>query len=111
MIAAWLSYGAEVASYMIAYNVGLALFILFYCRKYSSRPFVQLSSLGFSFFLCPGIPMAIVEKFIDFSTTFPMTIVGWLIKFLLSILLAWLITRYIEQPLIVWGKRTEKELK
>lgn len=109
-IAAWLSYGNEVSSYIIAYNVGLVLFLLFYSKRWELKPYVFLSYLGFPFFLCPEIPMAVVESFVDFSISFPMMVAGWVVKFVLSLALALLITKFIEKPLLVWGKEIEKKL-
>lgn len=97
--------------YEIAYNIGLALFFLAHHLKLEIKSLSELSRLGFAFFLGAGIPMHIVEYYIDFSASFPMQISGWVIKFFLTFVFAWMITKYIERPLLVWGKAVEMKLE
>lgn len=54
--------------------------------------------------------MYVVEYYVDFSVSFPMQILGWSIKFVLALVFARIITRYIEKPLLAWGKEVEVKL-
>lgn len=49
------------------------------------------------------------KKFVDLSTMNVYADVG--VKFVLAICLAWVVTKFIEKPLLAKGKEWEKKLK
>lgn len=65
--------------------------------------------IGFTFFLGAGIPMMVISLF-------GIKLVGWndieeaLLRFILVIPFSWLITHFIEHPILRWGKKIEKYL-
>lgn len=110
LISAWLSYGSQVIAYMIAYNIGIVLFLVFNGTEIEFGLLEKLSELGFAFFLCAGIPMIIIERFVDISASISLLVFGWIIKFIMALFLSKLITKYIEKPILAWGKSIEKKI-
>lgn len=110
VIASYLSYGEKVIWYFIAYNIGGLLFWLFLNKNLTSKPLDSLGSLGFTFFLGAGIPMLILEKF-HINTYQVNDCLHFIISFVLTLLLSYVITRWIETPLLAWGKQLESKLK
>lgn len=108
VIASFLSYGDKVIWYFIAYNIGGLLFGLFMAKNVYSKALENLGALGFTFFLGAGIPTLILRKFgIYLDEINPY--LHFVISFCLTLLLSYFVTRWIENPLLTWGKKIENE--
>lgn len=110
LISTKLSYAESFVAYIVAYNVGILLFLTAFYVKPNVNSFNELSKLGFAFFLGAKFPIGIVKLYIDFSQSLLMQITGWFIEFIMAVLFSWVITRYIEKPLFAWGKAIEVKL-
>lgn len=108
VVASFLSYGEKVIWYFVAYNIGGLFFGLFMKRNLSSKILDKFGSLGFTFFLGADIPSLILRKFdICLGSINPYW--HFIIIFCLTLLLSYIITKWIETPLLAWGKKIEKE--
>lgn len=109
IVASFFSYGIKSVLYILSYNTAFALVYCFHRYNISSKALIFLGFCGFTFFLGVDIPMLIVSIFcptiMDLS---PILYVS--IKFILAIPFAWTITKYIETPLLKWGKSVEPTL-
>ncbi len=65
--------------------------------------------IGFTFFLGAGIPMMTISL-LGLNIESLNDIEESLLKFPLIIPFSWLITHYLEQPMLRWGKKIEKKL-
>lgn len=88
---------------------GGAIFALF--RKYNLRITLLefFGRIGFTFFLGAGIPMMVLGMLAPHISKFS-PVEDAIIRLILTIPFSWLITRYMEQPLLKWGKRMEKKI-
>lgn len=109
-IAVYLSYQNMFFHYVFAYNIGI--FLVLGAEKINLKfdPFINLGKIGYAFFLGAGIPYALVGRFVDFSTSAGMRIAGSIVKLILSILFAYLVTTLIEKPLQKKLKAVEARL-
>lgn len=108
-IASYLSYGMSFLLYLLAYNSAFALFYLFRRYEVNSRAMIFLGATGFTFFLAPDIPLKVIALFAsDIKTIEPSLYV--LLKFLTAIPFAWAVTKFIETPLLKWGKKIESRI-
>lgn len=103
--ASYMSYDYKVIFYFVAYNIGILVFYCFKRYNLSVRSFDRLGELGFTFFLGAGIPILFIGLFCDVES------LHWIpyitLKFVLAIVFAWVITKYIEKPLLSIGKKWE----
>lgn len=95
-------------SYIIAYNLGCACFYLFKNYQLSNNLVSDFSYLGFTFFLGAGIPITTLTKLIPSISAFSI-MVKILVQFLSTLVFAWLMTRFVEDPMLKWGKRIMRE--
>ena len=110
VIAVLLSYKDMFFHYIGAYNVGLLL-TYFACKKSINwTMFKNLGSIGFAFFLGAGIPYTLVSRFVNFDSSVGLRILGSCLKGILAIAFAYIITRYVEQPLQQKAKIIERRL-
>jgi peptidoglycan/LPS O-acetylase OafA/YrhL len=111
VVASFLSYGEKVIWYFVAYNIGGLLFGLFMKKDLSFKVFDNFGSLGFTFFLGAEIPTLMLRTFgINLYEINPYF--HFIISFCLTLLLSYIVTRWIENPLLAWGKKIEnKKLK
>ncbi len=118
-VASWLSYPGLLWAYMTAYNLGFLLFWLF--RKYSISfsPAVWLGKVSYTFFLGPGAAAAIMSLFIDtskfiraenFSSQFTYTLSVFIFKLTYNLIFSWVITTFVEKPLLSWSHKIEKKI-
>jgi peptidoglycan/LPS O-acetylase OafA/YrhL len=105
-----LSYKWEAIGYIVAYAAGIALFVLADEHKVSSEAMNKLGSVGFSFFLVSDIPHIILEKIIPMNN-FVGTVIFIIIKFAASLGLAYLLTMYVEKPMLKKAKAIEMSMK
>lgn len=108
IISTLLSYPLALAiEYIIAYNVGIGLFVLFMKEDISSKGLKWIGTLGFTMFLGDIIPIIVINRMVPALRDLPIapTI---LYHFIAAILFSYIITKLIEQPLLKWGKRVEK---
>lgn len=108
-ISAYLSYQDKILFYEIAYNGAFLLFFLFSGKNIGLGIFEKLGELGFTFFLGAGIPSALLIYFFP-SLKFNFGLF-FIIHFALCILLSWLVTKFIENPIIQRAKELEKRIK
>ena len=106
-----LSYRDEALGYIIAYAAGIALFAAAKGTEVSADAMNKLGSVGFSFFLAADIPHIILEKFIDTESSVPKLIVFIILKLAASLVLAYLLTRFVEKPMLKKAKDIEAALK
>ena len=108
VVASLLSYGEKVIWYFVAYNIGGLLFGLFMKKNLSSKVLDKFGSLGFTFFLGAEIPTLMLGKIgINLDEVNPY--LHFVISFCLTLLLSYFITKWIENPLLAWGKKIENE--
>jgi peptidoglycan/LPS O-acetylase OafA/YrhL len=74
-----------------------------------SKVFAWMGMLGFTMFLGDIIPVVVINKIVPSmrDLTIAPTI---LYHFIAAILFSYIITKFIEQPLLKWGKRVEKNV-
>ena len=105
-----LSYRDEAVGYFAAYAAGTALFILAHKLNVSVKAMNMLGDVGFSFFLAADIPHIILEKFIDPTDSAVKLVVFTVIKLAASLVLAYLLTKFIETPMLKKAKAVESKL-
>ncbi|MCC8195510.1 MAG: acyltransferase family protein [Ruminococcus sp.] len=110
-VAVALSYTDMIFEYLFAYNVGLLLFFVAERFSIHNEFFIKLGEIGFAFFLGAGIPYELLTKFITFDTSLAMQIVGCIIKFVLAYMFAYVLTKYLEKPILSQAKKLENRLK
>ena len=112
-IAVALSYPSQILRYVLSYNIGIAVFVLFEkCvsgRGWIGKAFSELGKIGFTFFLGAGIPWTLLLKINSFESPWWMIVMGCTLKFLCAIVLGTIITKHIENPLLKWGRKVEKK--
>lgn len=106
-IAAPLSYPNWWA-YLLAYNIGILLFYIFKNFNLANHYATSFSRVGFTFFLGAQIPIYAITLICPNVASLPFCVIV-LLTFLSTLLFAWLMTRYVEEPLLKWGKRVMKE--
>ena len=106
--AAYMSYGDKAVFYFMAYNIGIAMFWLFSQFDLHCGALDRLGTIGFTFFLGAGIPMAILGRFMDVSSI--NVFVEVLIKFVLALAMSWIVSKYVETPMLKWGKTKENTI-
>jgi len=108
VVASLLSYGEKVIWYFVAYNIGGLLFGLFMKKNLSSKVLDKFGSFEFTFFLGAEIPTLMLGKIgINLDEVNPY--LHFVISFCLTLLLSYFITKWIENPLLAWGKKIENE--
>ena len=105
-----LSYGDMFFHYIGAYNVGMLLVWAARKKQANCKIVKKFDTFGYVFFLGASIPYTFLGRFVDFNSTFALRIAGCIIEFILAVLFAGLVTRYIENPLQRRMKRIENNL-
>lgn len=108
VVASVLSYGERGGWYFIAYNIGFMIFFLFQRYNVSVKMLEKLGDLGFTFFLGASIPIMLLGLVYDLSNL--NIYLHCIIQFVLTLLFAYVVTRWCEKPLLAWSKRMEKIL-
>lgn len=106
-----LSYKDEAVGYIAAYAAGIALFAAAEKTGFSAEAMNKLGSVGFSFFLAADIPHIILEEFIDTEASTLKLVVFIAVKLAASLVLAYLLTRFVEKPMLKKAKDIEVALK
>ena len=103
------SYRMKLPFYEIAYNGAFLLFFMFDKKNVNFPVLEKIGKLGFTFFLGAGIPvfwllyiMPLLKEFFALFFT---------IHFVLCVVFSYLVTEYIEKPIIRRMKNVEKNLK
>lgn len=105
------------SSYFIAYNLGIFIFIIADYKNINFMLANKLGKISFTFFLGGGISAKILYIFIDKDYLMGNIWEFCILQFLIDILLAFLITKYIENPIhkksnqILYKYKNVKELK
>lgn len=95
-------------SYILAYNLGCLCFYLFKNYQLCNKLVSDFSDLGFTFFLGAGIPITILTSLIPSISLLPI-FAKIIIQFFSTLVFAWLMTRFVEDPMLRWGKRITHE--
>lgn len=96
-------------SYIIAYNLGIGCFYIFKNYSIYNKLIDSFSTLGFTFFLGAQIPINAIILIYPPLRSFPFFII-MLITFFSTLLFSYLMTKYIENPILRWGKMISGEL-
>ena len=105
------AYDNEFVNYIIAYNIGIGGYIAVkQINSFSIKCFDELGKIGFTFFLGADTLYTIVSHFVDFADSIIMIVIGYIIKFILAVIWAYIITRFVEKPLLKWARTKEKLL-
>lgn len=105
LITTMLSYSLTLACYyIIAYNVGFGLFVFFMKKNVCSRFLKWIGTLGFTMFLGDAIPILAINSIVPTMKDLPI-LPTILYHFIAAVLFSYIITKYVEQPLIKWGKK------
>ena len=109
LVSTFLSY-ENWLSYLIAYNSGFIVFFLARKANLKIKAFIELGKIGFPFFLGASTPFILLQritgKSFDQSTLYIIAV-----QFILALTYAYIITRFIEKPILKWGKTIEATLK
>ena len=109
LLSTFFSYPLTLAiEYIVAYNIGICLFVLFMKKKIHSKVFAWLGTLGFTMFLGDVIPIIVVNRMVPKMCFLPI-IPTILYHLIVAILFSYMITKLIEQPLLNWGKSVSKD--
>lgn len=112
LVSVFFSYKGLLVPYLAAYNMGIITFIIFEKKDIRIDMFKNLGRIGFTFFLGAGIPMIIVNRVIKLEGRgFPISLFEAVIRFVLGIILAVIITRYVETPILKLEKKLEIRLQ
>lgn len=103
------SYGDKAFLYILSYNIGILTFYLFHTANIIFSPLIKLNNIGFAFFLCAAIPLKLIERHYYSSDWYYVYLVA-VLQFISSILIAYILTRYLEKPILSWGRKKEKSL-
>lgn len=96
---------------MIAYTLGIMSFLLAESLKtWRFIPAQRLGEIGFTFFLAAKLPIDMIRCFVDFDSSLLMEALGWVTEFVTAVLLARVVTVWLERPLLQWAKKAEKRL-
>lgn len=90
-------------------RIGVAGFFLFERYNVGIKAFDKLGELGFTFFLGADIPISII-RWIEPDIMNWNCYIFCSIKFVLAVVLSYVITQWCEKPLLAWGKGVEKSL-
>ena len=105
LTAALLSYPTALAiEYIIAYNIGIGLFWAFMEKDIRSRVTTWFGTLGFTMFLGDIIPLIVIYRTFPVMRHLPV-IPRILLHFVAAVLFSYLITKFVEQPLLRWGNK------
>lgn len=109
LISTALSYQDRYLYYFLAYNLGICVCLLFKYKNFKQEWLEFFGNIGFTFFLRAGLPLMIVSL-LGFNLHYLNDLEVALLTFILVIPFSWVITRYIEQPMLSWGKKIERNL-
>lgn len=110
VVATRLSYTEDFINYIVAYNIGIVLFLVAMKTRFNNEVLNKFSELGFAFFLGAGLPMSIVRCYFDFSVNVWTEVLGWIIKFVLATVFSVVLCRYVEKPLLSRAKKIEQKM-
>lgn len=98
LISAYMAY-PNGSSYFIAYNLGIIIFIIADYKNINFMLANKLGKISFTFFLGGDISAKILYIFINKDYLMDNLLMFCILQFFIDILLAFLITKYIENPL------------
>lgn len=107
IVSCLLSYKNLWFTYIASYNLGILLSIMLCKKKFYSSFFNHLGQVGMTFFLGAKIPMIILNRYFDinFDLNYMSRSIGCLVEFVCAYLLAYIVTKYIETPLLDSSKK------
>ena len=104
-----LSYGNWLY-YVVAYNIGIVLFVYMRKREWKSKSLIMLGEIGFPFFLCFDIIFSIMVRFGLCEENQYMSPNACVIHFVLSLAFAVIVTKWVEKPILRYGKALEGKI-
>ena len=96
--------------YVIAYNIGIGLFVFMSKQEWKSKLLIKLGEIGFSFFLCFDIIFSIMFRLGLCEENQYMSPIACVIHFVLSLVFAVIVTKWIEKPILRYGKALETKM-
>lgn len=87
------------SSYFIAYNLGIVFFIIADYKNINFTLANKLGDISFTFFLGGDISAKIIYLFIERDYMMNNIVIFCILQFVVNILLAFIVTKYIEKPL------------
>lgn len=109
IVSAYFSYTEVFWRYIIAYNLGILLFFVFKTFQFQMRYFDLLGEVGFVFFLCPAVTNCVIDFLLN-SSQIPRAL-EICIQFMAALIFSVLIHKYIEKPIIFFGRQLETKMK
>lgn len=97
-------------TYLISYNIGILIFVMAKERNLNVFLLKKLGEIGFSFFLGAQILYTMLCNLGICGISKFMTISDILIYFVSAVLFAFIITRYLEKPLLRYEKKIESRI-
>ncbi len=105
LIASYLSYQSMLMYYLLAYNGAFVLFLLFERLNFNGFVLKRVGEQGFTFFLGAGLPLNLLIYF--FPNLKYNFLIFLTIHFSLCFLFSFIVTRFIEKPIICHAKKIE----
>ena len=96
--------------YVIAYNIGIVLFVFMSKQEWKSKLLIKLGEIGFPFFLCFDIIFSIMSRWELCEENQYMSPIACVIHFVLSLIFAVIVTKWIEKPILRYGKALERKM-
>lgn len=96
--------------YVVAYNIGIVLFVFMRKREWKSKLLIMLGEIGFPFFLCFDIIFSIMVRFGVCEENQYMSVSACIIHFVLSLAFAVIVTKWVEKPILRYGKALERKM-
>lgn len=106
IVSSILSYRDMFGYYLLSYNGAMGLFFLFEQCNFNISFLKKIGSLGFTFFLGAEIPYCLLTYFFPMLNQNIYLFIA--IHFVLCFLFSYLVTRFIETPILQYAKETEK---
>ena len=74
------------------------------------KAFTEFGKIGFTSFLEARIPWTLLLELSDFEYPYWISIIGCGLKLMFAIAFGYIITKYIENPPLKWGRNIERKL-
>lgn len=110
LVSSYYSYN-NYTSYFISYNMGVLLF-LYGMKNINNIYFKELGDMGFAFFLVADIPNRLMKYYFhfNFNESIHNNILAWSGIFVITYILSFAITEFVELPIRKWAVEIEKHL-
>ena len=116
VISVYLSYCKPLAgasnpvAYIISYNAGFLIFFIASKLKFSFSPLNKIGDISYVMFLSHGHFLSFMGKFFPLKGLNYSSCINFLITFTVVVIFSYLVTHFIEKPIVKFGKQFEKKL-